>query len=53
MSKAGRWMVIQKDNEITQDLGLDNKTLNHLPKSLLDVGAGLPGFKPFAGRNGI
>ena len=54
VSKGRCWMVIQKDIIVTQGLGLDIKTLNHVSKSSLDVrGGGSLGLQPFAGENGV
>ena len=51
LSKGGHWMFFSKDIIVTKDLGLNIKTLNHVPKSLMDIRSSL-GLQPVARKNG-
>lgn len=44
-------MFFSKDIIVTKDLGLNIKTLNHVPKSLMDIRSSL-GLQPVARKNG-
>ena len=37
LRKGGHWMFIPEDIIVTEDLGSNIKTLNHVPKSLMDI----------------
>lgn len=51
LSKGEHWMFISKDIIVTEDLGLNIKTLNHVPKSLMNIRSSL-GLQPVARKNG-
>ena len=51
LSKGGHWVFIPKDIIVTEDLGLNIKILNHVPKSLMDIRRSL-GLQPVARKNG-